>query len=101
MSRSKKNKLLKNTPDVNSILEEYRKGKGKTSSEIGLSQKIMEITTAGATAAGALGTICILCDTRDVCETCDASDIVCIPLDGWCVFDDECDYPEVIEPREI
>jgi hypothetical protein len=101
MSRTKKNKMFKSTPDVDSILEEYRKEKGKASFGIGLSQKIMEITTAGGTSLAGTNAICILCDTRDVCTTCDASDFSCSPSEIICVFDDSCDFPETIEPRPI
>lgn len=71
-----------------SILEKYRKLKGKKS-EITLSEKVMEITRAGI--AG--GETCILCDSRDVCNTCDATDFLCLMGDdtGWCVFTDEID----------
>jgi hypothetical protein len=99
MSQFKKNKL-----SGTSILERYRKLKGEKS-EIGLSQKIMEITNAGA--AGNLANeqnICIFCDTRDHCSSCDAGDIICVGTDDtdWCIFTDACDLLEdgvIIQPR--
>lgn len=75
-----------------SILERYRTLKGKRD-EITLSEKVMEITRAGASDFQA---ICIFCDTRDYCSTCDATDIICVGTDDtdWCIFTDNCDILE-------
>jgi hypothetical protein len=86
MSKSKKDTTF------NSILKEYRRMKGKTSGNIGLSRKIMEITTAGEKVSMAeLQDICIICDTRDLCQTCDWSDFNCSGIDGICITSDGCD----------
>jgi hypothetical protein len=83
MSKIKKGEL-----SGDSILEAYRKLKSEQS-EIGLSQKVMDIARAGIAGPET----CILCDSRDVCDTCDATDFLCLFGDdtGWCVFTDAID----------
>jgi hypothetical protein len=98
MSHSKKSSHFDRNPGAVSILEEYRKAKKKTSqTDVSLSQKIMEITTAGST-NNAVYDWCILCDApKDVCDPCDASDWVCQPEDGICISRDNCDGSDVIQ----
>lgn len=85
--------LTKNSLSGESILERFRKVKGETSG-ITLSDKVMEITSAGAPVSHT--NTCIFCDTRDYCTTCDAVDILCIGWDDndWCITSDSCDIIE-------
>jgi len=78
---------LKKSKTTQSILDEYRKSKGKTNAT--LSQKVMEITKAGKPGLS-YPMVCILCDANDICDPCDWRDMSCI-------FEDSCDLADVPE----
>jgi hypothetical protein len=99
MKHSKKDKFSKINADGASILERYRKLKGERSAS-GLSQKIMEITHAGAKTP-IVPDVCITCDyPQDICDPCDQEDFLCLFGDdtGWCVFTDACPIYDTVDP---
>jgi hypothetical protein len=77
------------------FIEAFRKFKSHRSAT--LSEKVMEICKGGKESPEEpQGSICFLCDEKDLCVTCDSSDWNCASNDGLCIFEDGGD---IVDPH--